>query len=182
MSHKNKKFSTKFDDLGVIIMGNRCSIQQGEENYNCWSEQSPEKSTVSTVSVISGPPGYKNQLLLVVVVFTSYLWRQLSVMVFNSKPSFMFLTYSFHLLWFQSWHLQAPEISCSLSKMECKSTSLFSNYHIYSNSIQLQTWKFSAFPRISADFPDPRIFSAFFYYYYFFFFFFPFFFFSPFIF
>ena len=36
-----KKFSTKFDDLGVIIMGNRCSIQQGEEN-NYWLEQSPE--------------------------------------------------------------------------------------------------------------------------------------------
>ena len=26
----NKKFSTKFDDLGVIIMKKRCSIQQGE--------------------------------------------------------------------------------------------------------------------------------------------------------
>ena len=37
----NKKFSTKFDDLDVIIMGNRCSIQQSEES-NCWLEQSPE--------------------------------------------------------------------------------------------------------------------------------------------
>ena len=54
MSHK-KKFSTKFDDLGVIIMGNRCSIQQGEEN-NCWLEQSPEKSTVSTVPLFLGHP------------------------------------------------------------------------------------------------------------------------------
>ena len=44
----NKKFSTKFDDLGVIIMRKRCSIHQGEKD-NCWSEQSPEKSTVSTV-------------------------------------------------------------------------------------------------------------------------------------
>ena len=26
-----KKFSTKFDDLGVIIMRKRCSIQQGEK-------------------------------------------------------------------------------------------------------------------------------------------------------
>ena len=32
---QNKKFSTKFDDLDVIIMGNRCSIQQSEES-NCW--------------------------------------------------------------------------------------------------------------------------------------------------
>ena len=29
--HKNKKFSTKFDDLGVIIMKKICSIQQGEK-------------------------------------------------------------------------------------------------------------------------------------------------------
>ena len=36
-----KKFSTKFDDLDVIIMGNRCSIQQSEE-INCCLEQSPE--------------------------------------------------------------------------------------------------------------------------------------------
>ena len=36
-------------------MGNRCSIQQGEEN-NCWLEQNSEKSTVSDCSVISGPP------------------------------------------------------------------------------------------------------------------------------
>ena len=56
MSHKIKKFSTKFDDLGVIIMGNRCSFQQSEEN-NFWFEQSPESSTVSTVPLISGPPG-----------------------------------------------------------------------------------------------------------------------------
>ena len=27
----NKKFSTKFDDLGVIKMRKRCSIQQGEK-------------------------------------------------------------------------------------------------------------------------------------------------------
>ena len=26
-----KKFSTKFDDLGVIIMRKRCSIRQGEK-------------------------------------------------------------------------------------------------------------------------------------------------------
>ena len=52
---KNKKFSTKFDDLGVIIMGNRCSIQQGEKN-NCWLEQSPEKLTVSTVPLFLGHP------------------------------------------------------------------------------------------------------------------------------
>ena len=57
MSHKIKKFSTKFDDLGIIIMGNRCSIQQGEEN-NCWLEQSPEKSNVSTVPLFLGHPVY----------------------------------------------------------------------------------------------------------------------------
>ena len=57
MSHKIKKFSTKFDYLGVIIMGNRCSIQQGEE-INCWLEQSPEKSTVSTVPLFLGHPVY----------------------------------------------------------------------------------------------------------------------------
>ena len=34
--HKLLMFSTKFDDLGVIITRKRCSIQQGEEN-NCWS-------------------------------------------------------------------------------------------------------------------------------------------------
>ena len=27
----NKKFSTEFDDLGVIIIRKRCSIQQGEK-------------------------------------------------------------------------------------------------------------------------------------------------------
>ena len=27
---RHKKFSTKFDDLGVIIMKKRCSIQQGK--------------------------------------------------------------------------------------------------------------------------------------------------------
>ena len=31
--HIKKKFSTKFDDLGVIIMRKRCSIQQGERGY-----------------------------------------------------------------------------------------------------------------------------------------------------
>ena len=31
----NKKFSTKFDDPGVIIMRKRCSIQQGEIKDNC---------------------------------------------------------------------------------------------------------------------------------------------------
>ena len=29
----NKKFSTKFDDLGVIIMRKRCSIQQGKKMF-----------------------------------------------------------------------------------------------------------------------------------------------------
>ena len=38
-------------------MGNRCSIQQGEEN-NWWLEQSPEKSTVSTVPLFLGHPVY----------------------------------------------------------------------------------------------------------------------------
>ena len=33
----NEKFSTKFDDLGVIIMRKSCSSQQGEKD-NCWSE------------------------------------------------------------------------------------------------------------------------------------------------
>ena len=41
----NKKFSTKFDDLGVIIMRKRCSIQQGEKD-DCLLEQSLKKSTV----------------------------------------------------------------------------------------------------------------------------------------
>ena len=45
-------FSTKFDDLGVIIMRKRCSIQQGEKN-NCSSEQSPKKFTVP---FFGGPP------------------------------------------------------------------------------------------------------------------------------
>ena len=31
ITHKIKKFSTKFDDLGVIIMRKRCSIQQAEK-------------------------------------------------------------------------------------------------------------------------------------------------------
>ena len=39
-------------------MGNRCSIQQGEEN-NCWLEQSPEISTVSTVPLFLGHPGIR---------------------------------------------------------------------------------------------------------------------------
>ena len=35
ITHKIKlKFSTKYDDLGVIIMRKRCSIQQGEK-VNC---------------------------------------------------------------------------------------------------------------------------------------------------
>ena len=38
-------------------MGNRCSIQQSEE-INCWLEQSPEKSTVSTVPLFLGHPVY----------------------------------------------------------------------------------------------------------------------------
>ena len=38
-------------------MGNRCSIQQGEEN-NCWLEQSPAKSTVSTVPLFLGHQVY----------------------------------------------------------------------------------------------------------------------------
>ena len=41
-------------------MGNRCSIQQGEEN-NCWLEQSPEKSTVSTVPLFLGHPVLWNE-------------------------------------------------------------------------------------------------------------------------
>ena len=41
-------------------MENRCSIQQGEEN-NCWLEQSPEKSTVSTVPLFLGHPVYTRQ-------------------------------------------------------------------------------------------------------------------------
>ena len=53
----NKKFSTQFDDLGVIIIKNKCSIQQGETN-NCWLEQNPEKLTVLTVPFFfRGPPG-----------------------------------------------------------------------------------------------------------------------------
>ena len=40
-----KKFSTKFDDLGVIIMRKQCATQQGEKN-NCSPEQSPKKLTV----------------------------------------------------------------------------------------------------------------------------------------
>ena len=50
------KVLNQIDDLGVIIMKKRCSIQQGEKD-NCWSEQSPEKSTVSTVPFFCGPPG-----------------------------------------------------------------------------------------------------------------------------
>ena len=38
-------------------MRKRCSIQQGEKD-NCWSEQSPEKSTVSTVPFFFGHPVY----------------------------------------------------------------------------------------------------------------------------
>ena len=44
-------------------MGNRCSIQQGEEN-NCWLEQSPEKSTVSTVPLFLGHPIYPQSTTL----------------------------------------------------------------------------------------------------------------------
>ena len=38
-------------------MKKRCSIQQGEKD-NCWSEQSPEKSTVSIVPFFVGHPVY----------------------------------------------------------------------------------------------------------------------------
>ena len=38
-------------------MRKRCSIQQGEKD-NCWLEQSPEKSTVSTVQFLLGHPVY----------------------------------------------------------------------------------------------------------------------------
>ena len=31
ITHEMNSFSTKFDDLGVIIMRKRCSIQQGEK-------------------------------------------------------------------------------------------------------------------------------------------------------
>ena len=40
------KFSTKFDDLGVIIMRKRCSIQLGKRD-NCCSEQSPKTNDYS---------------------------------------------------------------------------------------------------------------------------------------
>ena len=36
-----KKFSTKFDDLGVIIMGKNALSSKVKKDY-CWSEQSPE--------------------------------------------------------------------------------------------------------------------------------------------
>ena len=39
-SLKNKKFSTKFDDLGVTIMRKRCSIQQGEKTTTVTVDQS----------------------------------------------------------------------------------------------------------------------------------------------
>ena len=69
----NYKFSTKFDDLGVIIMKKRCSIQQSERN-NCWSEQSSEKSTVWTVPFFCGPPGisYMSDSLLVLFAVLSF--------------------------------------------------------------------------------------------------------------
>ena len=67
--HKNKKCSTKFDDLGVIIMRKRCSIQQGEK-ANCWSEQSPKKSTVSTVLFFWGPPG------ILWMNWIEYVWKK----------------------------------------------------------------------------------------------------------
>ena len=38
-------------------MRKRCSIQQGEKN-GCWSEQSPEKLTVSIVPFLGGHPVY----------------------------------------------------------------------------------------------------------------------------
>ena len=49
-------FSTKFDDLGVIIMRKRCSIQQGGGggNDNCLSEQIPKKNRLFR---LLGPPG-----------------------------------------------------------------------------------------------------------------------------
>ena len=43
-------------------MGNRCSIQQSEEN-NCSVEQSPEKLTVSTVPLFLGHPVYLLEIL-----------------------------------------------------------------------------------------------------------------------
>ena len=52
---QNKTFSTKFNDLGVIIMRKRCSIQQGEKN-NCWSEQSPK----NRLFLFFWPPGIYN--------------------------------------------------------------------------------------------------------------------------
>ena len=51
----NKKFSTKFDDLGVIIM-KKYALSSKVKKNNCWSEQSPEKSTVSTVPFLLGHP------------------------------------------------------------------------------------------------------------------------------
>ena len=49
----------------IIIMRQRCSIQQGE-NKNSWSEQSPEKSTVSTVPFLGDHPVYiKNKKIIV---------------------------------------------------------------------------------------------------------------------
>ena len=53
-------------------MGNRCSIQQGEEN-NCWLEQSPEKSTVSTVPLFLGHPVY---VLFRDATFQEISWNQ----------------------------------------------------------------------------------------------------------
>ena len=78
----NKRFSTKFDELGVIIMRNRCSIQQGEEN-NCWLEQSPEKSTVSTVPLFLGHPVYQkvsDENLLACLVNWMYVYGNIPCM------------------------------------------------------------------------------------------------------
>ena len=33
ITHKIQKFSTKIDDLGIIIIRKRCSIQQREKSY-----------------------------------------------------------------------------------------------------------------------------------------------------
>ena len=40
----------------IIIRVKICSIKQGKKKDNCWSEQSPEKSTVSTVGFLLGYP------------------------------------------------------------------------------------------------------------------------------
>ena len=62
ITHKIKRSQPNLRILVPIIMRKRWSIQQGEKD-NCWSEQSPEKLTISTVPGFFLATRYRNHIL-----------------------------------------------------------------------------------------------------------------------